>query len=180
MSDWFKWMLLGVLSAIFGVLVLNHAIIFSLAITTVVGALFLVSGIIQALAGFWDEGVSSKALSIVLGVVMALIGLSFLTDPLSGTLSLALLVTILIAAGGILRLMFALRMKGSPVFWAMILSGIVSLGLAVYILLNPALGVVLLGTLLGVELIFNGVGLVTLGLWKRTHPMVKPDAPETA
>ncbi|MEM1429482.1 MAG: DUF308 domain-containing protein [Pseudomonadota bacterium] len=173
MSDWFKWVLLGVLSIVFGALALNHAVVFSLAITTVVGALFLISGIIQAVAGFWDEGMGSKAISILLGVVMALLGYSFLANPLSGTISLALLVTIFIAAGGVLRLMFALRMKGSPVFWAMILSGVVSLGLAVYILLNPAVTVALLGILLGVELIFNGVGLVALGLWKRSHPMAK-------
>ena len=173
MSDWFKWVLLGVLSIIFGVLALNHAVIFSLAITTVVGALFLISGIIQAVAGFWDEGLGSKAISILLGIVMALLGYSFLANPLSGTISLALLVTIFIAAGGILRLMFAFRMKGSPVFWGMILSGVLSLGLAVFILFNPQATVALLGILLGVELLFNGAGLVALGLWKRTHPLVK-------
>jgi uncharacterized membrane protein HdeD (DUF308 family) len=176
MSDWFKWMLLGVLSIIFGVLALNHAVVFSLAITTVVGALFLISGIIQAVAGFWDEGMGSKALSILLGLVMALLGYSFLANPLSGTISLALLVTIFIAAGGVLRLMFAFQMKGSPVFWGMILSGILSLGLAIFILFNPAATVALLGILLGVELIFNGIGLVALGLWKRTHPMHKETA----
>jgi uncharacterized membrane protein HdeD (DUF308 family) len=73
----------------------------------------------------------------------------------------------------VLRLMFAFQMKGSPVFWGMILSGVVSLGLAAYILLNPATTVALLGILLGVELLFNGVGLVALGLWKRSHPMAK-------
>ncbi|MEM9247898.1 MAG: DUF308 domain-containing protein [Pseudomonadota bacterium] len=176
MADWFKWVLVGVLSIIFGLLALNHAVIFSLAVTTVVGAMFLLSGVIQAVAGFWDEGMSSKAISIVLGLVMALLGLSFLTNPLSGTISLALLVTILIGAGGVLRLVFALRMRGSPVFWGMILSGVVSIGLAVYILANPAATVALLGILLGVELVFNGVGLIALGLWKRTHPLATPPA----
>ncbi len=171
MADWLKWVLVGVLSIIFGVLALNHAVIFSLAVTTVVGALFLISGLIQTVAGFWDEGMSSKAISIILGLLMAFLGFSFLVDPLSGTISLALLVTMFIAAGGVLRLVFAFRMKGSPVFWAMIVSGVLSIGLAIYILLNPAITVALLGILLGIELLFNGIGLVALGLWKRTHPI---------
>ena len=174
MADWLKWLLLGVLSIIFGVLALSHAVIFSLAVTTVVGALFLIAGVIQAVAGFWDEGVGSKILSILLGVLMAVLGYSFLSNPLAGTISLATLVTIFIAAGGVLRLAFAFQMKGTQVFWLMLVSGVLSLALAAYILFNPAVTVALLGILLGVELIINGAGLIALALWKRRHPGQAP------
>ena len=174
MADWLKWLLLGVLSIVFGVLALSHAVIFSLAVTTVVGALFLIAGVIQAVAGFWDEGVGSKILSILLGVLMAVLGYSFLSNPLAGTISLATLVTIFIAAGGVLRLAFAFQMKGTQVFWLMLVSGVLSLALAAYILFNPAVTVALLGILLGVELIINGAGLIALALWKRRHPGQAP------
>lgn len=167
MSDWLKWLLLGILSILFGLFALNHAVLTSISVTIVVGALFLVSGIVQAIAGFGDEGVWNKILSIGLGVLMTLLGFSFLTDPFSGTISLALLVTIFIAAGGFLRLFFAFQIDGTG-RWLMLLSGVLSLGLAIYIFANPELTAAVLGILLGVELLFNGAGLIALALSMRS------------
>ncbi|MEO1681444.1 MAG: DUF308 domain-containing protein [Pseudomonadota bacterium] len=168
MSDWLKWVLLGLLSILFGILALNHAVIASVSITLFVGAMFLVSGIIQAIAGFGEEGAFSKVLAIAMGVLMTILGFSFLVNPLQGTISLALVVTIFILAAGVVRLAFAFQMRGTGFFWMMLLSGLLSVGLGFYILANPGLTVALLGILLGVELLFNGAGLVALGLFKRT------------
>jgi len=167
MSDWLKWVLLGVVSIVFGIFALNHAVLTSLSVTLVVGALLLISGIVQVVAGFGEEGAGSKILSILLGVVLALLGISFLANPFSGTISLAIVVTIFIAAGGILRLFYSFQIRGTPYFWLMLISGALSLLLAIYIVANPAVTVALLGILLGIELIFNGVGLVALGLHRR-------------
>ena len=87
--------------------------------------------------------------------------------PIVRAISLAIVVTIFIAAGGILRLFYSFQIRGTPYFWLMLISGALSLLLAIYIVANPAVTVALLGILLGIELIFNGVGLVALGLHRR-------------
>ena len=169
MKEWVKWLILGILSVVFGVVVLSHAVAASLALTTVTGILFLVSGGFQAVAGFSAEGTGQKVLAIALGALMVILGLSFITNPLEGTISLALLVLILLAASGIVRIIFAKRMKDTPFFWPMLISGALSVLLAAYILANFATaGPQLLGILLGIELIFNGAGLVVLAFFVRT------------
>ena len=174
MKPWMKWLLLGILSVAFGVFVLGNTVAASFAVTTLTGALFLVSGVFQAVAGFSEESTFSKIFTIALGALLALVGFSFLANPLEGVISLALLVTILIGAGGAMRVIFGFRMRGTSYFWPMLVSGALSIILAIYILANFATASVqLLGVLLGIELLFNGMGLIVLAFFVRTHPAPK-------
>ena len=82
--------------------------------------------------------------------------------------SLTLLVTILFAASGIARLITSFQMRATAFFWPMLISGALTLLLVGYIGANffeVAPG--LLGVLLGIELIFNGIGLVVLAFFLR-------------
>ncbi len=169
MKDWVKWLLLGLVSVVFGVFVLGNAAMASLAVTTLTGALFVLSGGFQIAGGFAAESTGSKVFSILLGVLMVLLGLSFLFNPFEGTISLALLVLILLAASGITRIVFSWRMRNTAFFWPMLISGALSVLLAAYILANFAtVGPQLLGILLGVELLLNGAGLIVLSFFIRT------------
>ena len=117
----------------------------------------------QTVIGFQGEGAGSKLLGILLGLLMIFLGVSLAFNPLEGVLSLALLVTIIFAFGGILRLVLAFQMKESDYFWPMLLSGAVSVLLAGFIAANFfEVAPQLLGILLGIELLFNGAGLIVL------------------
>ncbi|MBI6628666.1 HdeD family acid-resistance protein [Pontibaca salina] len=169
MKDWVKWLLLGLVSVVFSVFVLGNAAFASLAVTTLTGALFVLSGGFQIVGGFAAESTGSKVFSILLGALMVLLGLSFLFNPLEGVISLALLVLILLAASGVIRIVFSWRMRSTAFFWPMLISGALSVLLAAYILANFAsVGPQLLGILLGVELLLNGAGLIVLSFFIRT------------
>ncbi|MFV0244771.1 MAG: HdeD family acid-resistance protein [Qingshengfaniella sp.] len=171
MKTWVKWLCLGLLSVLFGVFALANTALASVAVTIFTGVLFLLTGGIQIAAGLGETSGGRKLLSVVLGGLMALIGISFISNPLEGVLSLSLLVTILIAGGGIVRLILAWNMRQTQYFWAMLLSGALSVLLAGFILANFAsVSVQLLGTLLGIELLFNGAGLMAMAFFIRTHP----------
>ena len=169
MKEWVKWLILGVISIAFGIFVLGNAVLASMAVTTLTGALFLLSGLFQLYGGFTsDEGVATRTFHILLGVLMAFLGLSFMFNPLEGMISLALLVLILLAASGIVRLVLAWRMRSTPFFWPMLISGALSVLLAAYILANFAVvAPPLLGILLGIELLANGAGLIVLAFFIR-------------
>jgi len=166
MSDWLKWTLLGALSIVLGIFALNYAVITSLSVTLVVGVFFIVAGVAQVVAGFGEAGGSSKVLAVLTGIVLAVLGISFLANPFAGTVSLAIVVTAFIAASGILRLIQARDLRGTRTFWMMLVTGLVSLVLAGFILLNPGITIALLGIVLGVELVVNGAALIALG-WHR-------------
>jgi len=169
MKQWVIWLALGILSIVFGVVVLGNTVVASMAVTTITGAMLLLSGIFQILGGLTSEGMGRKVLSLAMGALMAFLGLSFLFNPLEGAISLALLIMILLMASGIVRIVFSMQMRGTPFFMPMLVSGALSVLLAAYIWMNfDTASVSILGILLGIELLFNGAGLILLALFIRT------------
>lgn len=168
MRTWLKLVLLGLLSILLGVLVLGNVAMATLAVTTMTGATLLIIGLVQFFAGFNVEGWSSRALSLLVGVLFAFLGWSFLANPLEGMISLTSLIVILLVVSGIVRLYFSMDLRGTPFFVPMLVSGVVSVALAIYILSNFAAATMsLLGILLGVEMLSNGLGLLVLGFAAR-------------
>ncbi|MFY9212735.1 MAG: DUF308 domain-containing protein [Aestuariivita sp.] len=174
MKDWLKFVVLGGLSVAFGVFVLGAPVVASLAVTTLTGILFLVMGGLQVAGGISGEGLAQKVFGIAMGLVMLFLGWSFVAHPLEGTISLALMVMFLLMASGIVRLVFSWRMRSTTYFWPMLISGAVSVLLAAYIWVNfDTASVSILGIMLGIELLFNGWGLIILGLFLRKAPVAK-------
>lgn len=168
MSEWVKWLLLGLLSVVFGVIVLGAPIIASIAITTLTGFLLIISGVLQFIGGFSAEGTGTKILAWIMGLILAFLGWSFLAHPLAGVMTLATVVLILLAAGGVARIILSFQMRGTQFYWPTLLSGIVSLGLAVYVWSTPGATVAILGILLGVEMLMNGIGMIFLAFFVKS------------
>ncbi len=176
MKLWLKWLVVGVLSIVFGVFVLANPVAASFAVTLVAGTLFIVAGAVQIWAGVGADETSSKLMGIGLGALMLILGVSFVFQPLQGIISLATLATIFIGLNGVLRLMTSWQMRDTPLFWPMLISGAVSILLAGYILANfGSIAPQLLGILLGIELLFNGTGLIVLAIFLRTAKGILKD-----
>lgn len=171
MSDWLKWLLLGLLSILFGVFVLGAPVVASISVTTITGVLLLLSGAFQIVGGFTVDGIGNKILSILMGAIMAFLGWSFLANPLEGTLTLATVILIMFAAGGIARIILSFQMRGTGFFWPTLISGVLSLVLAGIVwnsaTQEPMLLLKLIGILLGIEMLFNGFGLIFMALFLR-------------
>lgn len=168
MDPWIKWLLLGLLSVGLGLLALGNMVAASVAVSTLTGALFLVAGVAQAAAGLSGMTFGSRPLAVILGLLMAVLGISFLANPLEGAVSLALLVLVLLGLSGALRLSFAWWMRQTRFYWPMLVTGALSILLAGLIAANFAeMSTRLLGLVLGVELLFNGAGLVVIALFLR-------------
>jgi len=117
MSDSMKWILLGALSLVFGFLVLGNTVIATMAVTTLTGAVLMASGVFQVVGGFTStESTGSKIFGILMGLLIGFLGMNFLFKPLEGAISLTMLVMILMAASGIMRLVFAWRMRSTTYF----------------------------------------------------------------
>jgi membrane protein HdeD len=168
MKVWVKWLVLGILSIVFGGFVLANPIAASVTVTVLAGIMFAVSGGIQVFAGIGEQSGSAKFMGFALGLLMLFLGASLMFRPLEGVISLATLVTIIFAASGITRLITSFQMRNTRFFWPMLFSGALSVFLAGYIVANFfEIAPSLLGVLLGIELLFNGVGLVMLAFFLR-------------
>jgi uncharacterized membrane protein HdeD (DUF308 family) len=99
------------------------------------------------------------------GVLYLVTGGLAILYPATGALSLALVVASLLVADGIVRSVYAVRLKPMDGWSWMLASGIASAVLGVMLLATwPSAGLWALGLLLGVNLIFGGAMNVALGI----------------
>ncbi|WP_226551301.1 HdeD family acid-resistance protein [Celeribacter naphthalenivorans] len=168
MTNWKTWIAIGVLTFLFGLLALGNAVATSLAITVLLGTLFIVAGAAKLWAGFSGVAHENRVFSMIWGLISLMIGVSFVANPMDGTVSLTLVITFFLLVSGVVRLLMAWRMRESRLFWMLLLSGAVTVLLGGYILGNfAAISLSLLGLLLGIELLVDGAALVGFGLFLR-------------
>lgn len=157
------YIVMGVIALIGGAMAFANPMAASMAVVQIVAAVFLVMGVMQVWSSFQAPGFS--VWDLALGVLQVLVGIVLFTDITGGMISLTLMVAILILLEGafLAWLGWSMRPVG-PWVWVL-LSGVVSLVLAVMILMGlPQSAASILGLLLGIDLVSNGVWLVLWGM----------------
>jgi uncharacterized membrane protein HdeD (DUF308 family) len=125
---------------------------------TLAGWVFLIQGVIQVIHAFRVRDWSGFIWSLGIGVLSLLVGVVLVADPLAGAIPLTLLVAVLFLATGVAKTMFALALRPASGWVWVLASGLVSVVLGVMILAGlPATATTILGLLLGIELVSNGV-----------------------
>lgn len=162
------WMAaLAVISIVGGVLALVYPLLSTLAVTLMAGWAFIFLGVVQIVHSFSVKEWGGFLWALGLGVLTLLLGISVVFNPLAGMISLTILVAAFFLAMGVVKVMYALKLRPVSGWGWVIFSGIVSIALGVMIMLGlPATSLATLGILLGIELISNGVlyGFIAAGL----------------
>lgn len=162
-STW--WIIAGVLSLLASFLAFAKPLGATLTAELIAGWGFLFVGILQLVSTFIVQGTGNKIWSILWGLLSAYLGVSLLSNPLEGILTLTYAVGLLFLATGLVRLFLAFSMRSSSAFMMLILSSIISILLGGLVLYNyPDAAPWLLGTMLAVDLLFNGIALLSLGM----------------
>ncbi len=157
------WAILGGLSIIAGGLALANPLAATLTAERLAGWSFLFIGILEMIAVFRQQSWRGRIWALLAGLALAILGIMLLTRPLAGILSLTFIVAILFLTVGALKIAMAFALGRSNAFWMILLSGTLSVILAVMIFVNfPASAATILGVLLAVELISNGISLIAL------------------
>ncbi|MBS3651318.1 HdeD family acid-resistance protein [Pseudaminobacter sp. 19-2017] len=166
-SSWIWLAILGVISLVGGVFALFNPFAATFAAVLLAGWTFLLFGILQVIQAFSIGAWSGFLWALLLGVLTAAVGVSLLYNPLAGALTLTLVVAILFLVLGVVKIMYAISLRPVKGWGWVILSGAISLLLGVLILADyPVSAASILGILLAVELISNGISLllITFGL----------------
>ncbi|PTE16375.1 HdeD family acid-resistance protein [Pseudogemmobacter blasticus] len=163
-------LLLGAFFALGGLAALANPFAASLTVATLVGAVFLIGGVLQLWIAFSDPTLPHRLWNGVVGALGLLAGVFLLANPLQGVLSLTLLLAVLFLLTGAARIIGAFTLRGSQFFWLLLLSGAASALLGALILIwFPEAASSLLGLLLGFELIAEGAALIVLGIAARNR-----------
>lgn len=164
------WLIAGLLSLLGGLFALANPLAATLTAELLTGYLFIAVGAMMLVSIFWDNEWGSRILSLLLGLGLVVLGFGLVANPLQGVLSLTLVVAVMMLIFGVFRLILAFRASDSRVRVFLILAGAVSLVLGSMILLNfPWSAAVVLGILLAIELISNGISLIAISLLAKSE-----------
>lgn len=165
MQNWLLLLIAGIIAVAGGVLALFNPIAATLTATTIVASLFLIMGAMQIIAAFGDMTTGARIWTAALGALAIFIGGWILSNPIAGTMALTWTIGLLFFIEGVVKLVLAFATRGTPFFWALLLSGAVSVLLGGMILARfPASALTIPGILLAIDLISTGVSMVALGL----------------
>jgi uncharacterized membrane protein HdeD (DUF308 family) len=169
-EHWRLFLVEGIILVILGLAAIIIPPIATLAVELLFGWLFLISGIAGAITTFMMRQAPGFWWSLVSAILAIAVGVVMLLWPLSGVLTLTLLLITFFIIEGAASIMFGLEHKRelSGRWGWMLASGIVDLILAAIILAGlPGTAAWALGLLVGINLVFGGTALIGMALHAR-------------
>jgi uncharacterized membrane protein HdeD (DUF308 family) len=169
-EHWKLFLVEGIVLVILGLIAIVVPPIATLAVEILVGWLFLLSGIVGLITTFWMRDAPGFWWSLFSAVIGIAAGVVLLGWPVSGVLSLTIVLIAFFTVEGIVTIMFALEHKRelSGRWGWMLASGIVDLILAGIILSGlPASAAWAIGLLVGINMVFGGSALIAMALHAR-------------
>lgn len=162
------FIVLGVLLILFGTAAILFPLAATLAVELLVGAVLVASGAVALVQAFGASGWKGFLLSLLAALLSLAVGAVLLFYPITGVISLTLLIGAFFFATGVVRVLLALRIRPNDQWGWIMVSGVLALILSALILLAwPRAAGWIIGLLVGVDLIFAGWGAVALGLAAR-------------
>ena len=173
-EHWVLFLIEGIILVILGLAAIIVPPIATLAVAIFLGWLFLVSGIVGLVTTFWMRQAPGFWWSLLSAVLAIVVGIVLVGWPVSGAISLTLVLIVFFIIEGVASIMFALehRRELSGRWGWMLASGIVDLILAAIILAGlPLSAAWAIGLLVGINMVFGGSALIAMALHARS-----PDA----
>jgi uncharacterized membrane protein HdeD (DUF308 family) len=170
-AHWVLFLVEGIVLVLLGAAAIIVPVVATLAFTLVIGWLFLISGIVGLVTTFWMRGVPGFWWALLSAIIAIAAGVVLLLRPISGTLSLTLVLIAFFIVEGIATLMYAIdhRAQLSGRWGWMLASGIVDLILAGIIFAGlPETATWALGLLVGINLLFGGTAMIGMALAARS------------
>jgi uncharacterized membrane protein HdeD (DUF308 family) len=166
-------LLQAALMIVAGVLAFVYPLLSALAVTLFLGWMLIFSGVVQALTLVVTSRVPHFWLQLVSAVLSVITGILFVRNPGVAVTTLALLLVIFFMVEGFAKIVFAFTVRPLPNWGWVLVSGLIGVAIAVYLLSNPALSLLALGLFIGLQLIGEGIAIGMLA-WDARKRATKP------
>jgi uncharacterized membrane protein HdeD (DUF308 family) len=169
-EHWKLFLVEGIILVVLGMAAIVVPPIATLAVEILFGWLFLISGVAGLITTVWMRQTPGFWWSLLSAMVGIAAGIVLLLWPLSGVLSLTLVLIVFFAIEGVATIMFAYQHKQelSGRWGWMLASGVVDLLLAAIIFTGlPGTAAWALGLLVGINMLFGGTALIGMALHSR-------------
>jgi len=170
-DHWVLFLIEGIILVILGILAILIPQVASIAVTLFLGWLFLISGVVGLFTTFWARHAPGFWWALVSAVLAIAAGIVLLVWPVSGVISLTLLLIVFFVIEGVASILYAFEHKKelSGQWGWMLVSGIIDLILAAIIWAGlPGTAAWALGLLVGINMLFGGAALIAMALHARS------------
>jgi len=162
---WGALVILGVISLIFGFLMMLFPRTTTITVLTLIGVLLIILGIIMLLSSLLMPAGAPHSLMLLLGgIVGILVGVGVIIYPIiAGSIMTEILGAAIIIMG-MMQLLSGLIHEGDPRRTIYLISGIISIIFALLIMFYPMLGgIILFGFLVGFYFMVLGILIIAVG-----------------
>jgi uncharacterized membrane protein HdeD (DUF308 family) len=170
---------LGGLLIVCGLLAIGHPVFATLTTTLFFGVLLTISGVVEAVSALGARRCRAFFSHLLIGLLTFFVGVVLIDQPEPSAVIYTLLLAIFFVAAGLYRLVTALTQQFTGWGWSAV-NGAVTflLGVLIWRLWRqwPDSALIVIGTFVGIELIFSGWTWVMLGMAVRAIP-AEPKTP---
>lgn len=160
---------LSVLMIVVGILAIASPLAAGIAANLVIAWLLVFSGCAHLVFAWYTRGAGSVLWELLVGILYIFIGVYLLTQPLAGLMSLTIALAIYLFLEAILEFAMGFTLRPLPGSGWILFDGVVTLILAVMIWKTwPINTPWIIGTLVGVSMLFSGVSRLMLSLAARS------------
>ena len=162
---------LGVVYLIAGAIALSSVAMATVVSVFLVGIMMVVAGVAEVINALQVKSWSKFVLWLLLGALYVVAGILTFENPLLAAKLLTLLLGASLIASGIVKIVLGFSMKAGSSWGVVVLAGLVTVFVGAVIVAQwPVNSLYILGIFLAVDLIFTGVGWISIGLGLKPRP----------
>ena len=159
-----QWsMTVGVLQIIVGAIALYYALFATITTVYLIGTALILGGIFQGISAFSARKWSAALLDVLSCVLYLVAGFATFRQPIIAAAAITLVLASIFMFQGVLRIVGAFALRPQMRRWVF-LNGLVTFALGLIVFAEwPASATWLIGIMIGVDLVFSGITMVTGG-----------------
>lgn len=163
------WLLtVGILLVILGTAGLGATFMVTLTAVTFFGFLLLIGGVFQFLDAFRYKNWKTTIWNLLIALLYIAGGVIMIRDPALASAGITLLIAWALVAIGIMRIMYAIQMRGASGWFWVLLAGFAAIALGIMVINQwPVSGLWVIGMFVAIDLIFNGWSMIMVALAAR-------------
>lgn len=179
-ANWFWFLLFGIALVVVGLMAIGSAWVATVAAVVVGGWFLMVGGVVQLAGAFYTRCSGGVLLHILSGLLSLVVGVLIVGSPDRFAVVFTLFLAALFLVEGSFRLVGALFGQFRGWGWVAF-SGVVTILLGVLIWQEwPYSGLWVIGTFVGIDLIFSGMAHIGTALHVRDLPLPPTPTPKEA
>src|SRR3984885_32152 len=161
-------LLWGALLIVLGMVAIGSPLLAALTVNVLVAWMIVLAGAVHMMLAFRAHGAGSMIWKLLVGLAYLCFGIYMITHPLLGVASLTLVIASLFLIEGILNIILFFKMRPMHGSTWVLVDGIITLLLGLMIYMQwPSSADWVIGTLVGISMIFSGVARIMMSLTVR-------------